>query len=82
MGACCSQRERLEMPKMPKLNDNVKVLEIEAYALELSDSDTWDVDLEEQDYTIKTKIGSEYDEVLPVLQLEINLDNTDNTMTM
>ena len=46
------------MPKMPKIDGNVKVLEVEAYALELSDSDTWDVDLEEQDYTIKTKIGS------------------------
>jgi len=62
------------MPNMPKIDGNVKVLEVEAYALELSDSDTWDIDLEEQDYTIKTKIGSEYREDLPVLQLEINLD--------
>jgi hypothetical protein len=73
MGTCCASREKPEPIQLPHCAESNKVLEIEKYAMSLLASEDWDLTLDEEICTIRTRVGSEFDDILPVVFVELSL---------
>jgi hypothetical protein len=76
MGACCAARDKGDFPPFqpaPQVLNNPKILEVEQYAMTLLADPEWEIALEEDDCIVQTRIGSDYNDTLPVVFLEINV---------